>query len=333
MLGTAPDGEPYGDKAIAFCKEMFERWTDLKTHHTVSVVLFWRNYFDESLSAETLGNGQGAFGRSIQRAADGRLYEDTFRSIITYEQRAEWDTAVVSIKRELVRAFRHFRSGTTVSSTGRTLHLSSAAHGSTLEAVNLALNAFQEHNINRILTLTGQSIVVVTAGDGVFRTDERLTALTKFRLIDEGIGCDIISLHTPPIHAVPLFHHGRDDQCTIPYWILMGFYGWDGQRRYAPRNPPDLRGDPSLAATVAAIGLGGPSSGAFGSGGLLSDGSWVVVIVCVCMCVYVCVYVCVCVRVCVCVCVCECVCMCVYVCMCMCVYVCVNVCMCMSVFE
>ena len=40
---------------------------------------------------------------------------------------------------------------------------------------------------------------------GLFEVDPQLTWTSKRRLIDNGIGCDLVCLSTHPLHIVPLF--------------------------------------------------------------------------------------------------------------------------------
>ncbi|GLE00722.1 hypothetical protein PINS_up009510 [Pythium insidiosum] len=82
---------------------------------------------------------------------------------------------------------------------------SRAADGNVLEAINVTLNILDKHYMDRDLNRTGQSIVMLTAGSSVFKVDERLAEITKQRMMDNGVGMDMISLATPPLHVAPLF--------------------------------------------------------------------------------------------------------------------------------
>jgi phage-related tail fiber protein len=63
-----------------------------------------------------------------------------------------------------------------------------AAQGNILEAINTALNMLQLHFVDRDLHRCGNSIVVVSAGSGVFEVDKGLAGITKQRMMDNGIG-------------------------------------------------------------------------------------------------------------------------------------------------
>lgn len=55
---------------------------------------------------------------------------------------------------------------------------SSASEGNLLEAINLAINPYDKHYIDRDLTKTGLTIVIVTGGTGLFEVDQKLCRLT-----------------------------------------------------------------------------------------------------------------------------------------------------------
>jgi hypothetical protein len=100
-----------------------------------------------------------------------------------------------------------------------------ASQGNFLEAINLCLNIFERHQHDRDLYRMGQvsiartviacatmhlfvslqNVITLTAGSGVFEVDAPLAQVTKQRMMDNGIGCDVVSMGRPPLHVVPLF--------------------------------------------------------------------------------------------------------------------------------
>ncbi len=64
---------------------------------------------------------------------------------------------------------------------------------------------FEKHYLERSLDRTGQLVVVISPGVGVFQVDQDLTNVTKQRIIDNGVGCDLVCVGEQPLHAVPLF--------------------------------------------------------------------------------------------------------------------------------
>ncbi|RLN93174.1 hypothetical protein BBJ28_00009584 [Nothophytophthora sp. Chile5] len=82
---------------------------------------------------------------------------------------------------------------------------SRAIDGNILEAINVTLNVLDKHYMDRDLNRTGQSIVMMTAGCSIFNVSCKLAQITEQRMMDNGVGMDMISLSTPPLHVVPLF--------------------------------------------------------------------------------------------------------------------------------
>ena len=58
------------------------------------------------------------------------------------------------------------------------------------EAANLVCSSFERAFVGRSTKHTGQNVVIVTPGTGVYHVDYDLAQLTKHRFVDNGCGCD-----------------------------------------------------------------------------------------------------------------------------------------------
>jgi hypothetical protein len=70
--------------------------------------------------------------------------------------------------------------------------------------------------------------LVITPGAGVFEVERELTNITKQRVLDNGIGSDLVCLGEQPLFAVPLFkflkkNPNAADDYQIPHWMNLRF--------------------------------------------------------------------------------------------------------------
>ncbi|CAL8347051.1 unnamed protein product [Merluccius merluccius] len=221
-------GDLYFEKAVnGFLSDLFAKWKEKNCSHEVTVVLFSRTFY----SAKNIDEFPEILRGSIRQDHEGRFYEDFYRVVAQNERRDEWTSLLVTIKKLFIQYPVLVRLEETDGfPSGQN---STAAQGNYLEAINLSFNVFDKHYINRNFDRTGQMAVVITPGVGVFEVDRLLMILTKQRMIDNGIGVDLVCMGEQPLHAVPLFKlHNKPipgdsrvgDDYNLPHWINHSFY-------------------------------------------------------------------------------------------------------------
>ncbi|XP_054075126.1 GATOR complex protein DEPDC5 isoform X10 [Rissa tridactyla] len=221
-------GDLYFEKAVnGFLADLFTKWKEKNCSHEVTVVLFSRTFYE----AKSIDEFPETHRASVRQDHEGRFYEDFYKVVVQNERREEWTSLLVTIKKLFIQypvlvrleQAEGFPPG----------YNSTSAQGNYLEAINLSFNVFDKHYINRNFDRTGQMSVVITPGVGVFEVDRLLMILTKQRMIDNGIGVDLVCMGEQPLHAVPLFKlHNRcgpgdsrlGDDYNIPHWINHSFY-------------------------------------------------------------------------------------------------------------
>lgn len=224
-----------------FLPDLFRRWAEKGTSHSVTISLFGRTEFQCTLE-DLLKNVGGpnedmekvkAFlsSRALTLDVDGRIYEDLYLPVAyelpltapslggqSSQLSVETKRLLSLIRRRIYEFPQKAKWGLSPEPYGDSpqaekvqkwlRELSSPApsqRGNLLEALNISLKHFSRHHIDRDLYRMGQNIIVVTAGTGAFEVDPKLAQVTKQGFLDLGIGCDIVSLAPPPCHNVPLF--------------------------------------------------------------------------------------------------------------------------------
>ena len=206
----AGDGERYNEKIVhSFLPALFARWKDTSTTHIVTIVLISRVFYDQSEIEYAAG--------PLRQDEEGRWYKDFFKVITDLEVIYDWKPTLVSLKdsfwafqRDILLTHHYHRAALlspakdpdNVRLVGR---LSFAHDGPILEALNLSFNPIETHYIDRSLSLTGCSMIIITPGTGYFRVSKRLLRLTTTRILDQGFAVDLVSLTKPPLHQSPIF--------------------------------------------------------------------------------------------------------------------------------
>lgn len=253
--------EIYFDRLIDILHQLFAKWKELDTTHSVTVVFFSRTFVGSSgqfISETELEN-------DVQRDVYGRRYEDHFRLVIEHENPSDWETFIVRIKEAFVRY--PIEVGWNLKSGIHSRRPSSASQGNVLEAINVTLNLLQYHYLDRDLHRTGNSIVVISAGNGVFEVDKGLAGISYQRMMDNGIGSDMLSLGLPPLHTAPFFLYvnlyqevdpegvdGSETFYEVPHWMNLSFASYDGDSEALGR-PEHTSAVPRSFRTINSAGL------------------------------------------------------------------------------
>ena len=237
-------GDLYFEKAVdGLLKELFQRWNKSGCAHEVTIVLFTRCFYD-CASIE-------AFPKNMQECLQHSpvfgqsFYEDFYHVAVQNERFEDWMPTVLTLKehfstfKDSVLNCHDADLSVEINETKESHNsfpkprISSASQGNFLEVLNMSLNTFENHYLNRNLDRTGQQSIVITPGVGIFEVDRELMLITKQRIIDSGVGSDLICVGEQPLHAVPLFRFydpAREssalhtNQYSMPHWINLSFY-------------------------------------------------------------------------------------------------------------
>lgn len=193
-----------------FIPELFDLWKSNNTNHVVSIVIFGRVYYSKE-DYVTFGMEKDSAVRKVEVCSDNmkflaensfQYHKDFYKVLADWENKNDWSDIMRTLKVETlgfhrsILNYKNFVVG----------ELSPSYHGNILEAVNMALNIFSKHYIDRDLARTGLSIVLLSASSGLFYVGKSLLRLTNERMMDEGVGLDLICLNSPPLYCTPMFH-------------------------------------------------------------------------------------------------------------------------------
>ncbi|KAJ2710023.1 vacuolar membrane-associated protein iml1, partial [Coemansia spiralis] len=198
MWAYHEDGNLCFEKAVnGFLAELFRRWNKSQLNHMVTIVMFSRWYYHgrDSLFYQDLTYDEET----------GRYYRDFYKVISDMEARPDWTVFLPELLAEFNAYRRDIQELTTASGNRLRGDLSKANQGNILEAINLGLNSFASNYVDRDLSRTGLSTVVVTPSFGVFDVPKRLLRMTTERMLHFGVRVDLVCLAPRPLFRPPVF--------------------------------------------------------------------------------------------------------------------------------
>ncbi|KAG6959678.1 hypothetical protein JG688_00009974 [Phytophthora aleatoria] len=251
MWDMANSGMLYLEIFLTVVRNVLKKWMKHKVSHSLTILFYSRCFYpemDQDQDSSTYSNRRFMPNRKQSRAAederessfpyersdcfsvgvdeDGRHYQDFYKLVAFDSIITDVQPLLVKLKEEMNAFPREcgWRSPADfyVSSFSPAELIqdesgprpgvpSNARDGNLLEAVNLVLNIFEKHHIDRDLSRSGQSVVLITPGNGIFSVNKRLSEITEQRMMDHGIGIDLISLASRPLHKCPLFLFKQSD--------------------------------------------------------------------------------------------------------------------------
>ncbi|KAJ1816828.1 vacuolar membrane-associated protein iml1, partial [Coemansia sp. RSA 2675] len=198
MWSYQEDGNLCFEKVVnSFLAELFRRWKEKQLNHMVTIVMFSRWFYNvrDSLFFQDL----------ILDEDSGKYYRDYYKVIADMEVRPDWSAFLPEILSESNSYRRDIQEIQT--SAGHRLRgdLSKAHQGNILEAINLGINSFASHHVDRDLSRTGLSTIVITPSFGVFDVTKNMLRMTTERMLHYGMRTDLVCLAPRPLFKPPLF--------------------------------------------------------------------------------------------------------------------------------
>ena len=254
------DSEGTGDILFSrvidgFLPELFKRWASIGARHVVTIVLFTRVEYD---MAAGIGPSAALISERMKllHSPDHVPTRDFYRVVVNDMASGHW-TAILD---ELKKDFRTFlrdvsilKAEDSVGGDGNGLSKpqawativgrpSTALRGNFLEAIHLASSHLAHDHIDRDMERTGNSIVVITPGSGVFESFFEALASTTEALTNQGIAIDLVCLSPMPLHSTPLIKYRNPAGQPTGSSILS-----DSQSRVSSSLPELLRSKGSFA--------------------------------------------------------------------------------------
>ncbi|CAH8504993.1 unnamed protein product, partial [Schistosoma turkestanicum] len=240
------NGDLYLEKAFKFLSKLFLKfWPENNCNHDTTVVFFTRIYID---------NVPAEYAQSFKQDALNRYYEDFYRVIIQNERFTtdDWKRELGRMQYEVLQfennIYSYLRTTYPLIMNNKDdkkikLNICTAMDANLLEVLNMAINLYSGYNIDRNFDRTGKLLFVIAPGSGVYHVNENLLLLTKKRVLDLGVGVDLICLAEQPLHAVPLFKILSEsfinpEEYIAPHWINCSYFKSAQELKYIEMGKP-----------------------------------------------------------------------------------------------
>ncbi len=142
-------GELFFEKAInGFLAELFNRWEQNGSSHEVTIVMFSRCFY----KAQSIDDFPERMRDCLQMGYNKCFYEDFYRVVVQNERFDDWTPTVRQLKQIFTEYKRYILDYHRTDGNADYIPepvISSAAQGNFLEVLNMSLNTFEHHYLNR----------------------------------------------------------------------------------------------------------------------------------------------------------------------------------------
>ncbi|KAL7722555.1 Vacuolar membrane-associated protein Iml1 N-terminal domain-containing protein [Entamoeba marina] len=209
MWDSHPDGEQYYDKCLSFLTELFQRFREVHTKHTIIITLYTRLFpaMHPTSSTPTF--------RSLSPSFNQTYKTSDFIHTISFADRFPFTLLIKRLK----QYFLHWKS--IIRSTPNH-SLSSSKYSSLFESLITVLHHFGSHFRGDI----SETVLVLTAGTGLYKSSTLLLSLCKRIVLKNYANIQIVSFAAKPLYKTPLvvFTDHETKAYDIPHWIEIRYY-------------------------------------------------------------------------------------------------------------
>ncbi|KAH8876486.1 GATOR complex protein DEPDC5 [Schistosoma japonicum] len=222
------NGDLYLEKAFKFLSKLFLKfWPENNCNHDTTVVFFTRIYIDDLPSA---------YSQVI-------IQNERFTTDDWKRELGRMQYEVLEFENNIYSYLRNTYPSMNEESHKTKLSICTAVDANLLEVLNMAINLYSGYNVDRNFDRTGKLLFVISPGSGVYHVDENLLLLTKKRVLDLGVGVDLICLAEQPLHAVPLFKilsesFTNPEEYVAPHWINCSYFKSSQELKYIEMGRP-----------------------------------------------------------------------------------------------
>ncbi|ELP84803.1 dep domain containing protein, putative [Entamoeba invadens IP1] len=211
MWNSHPDGELYFDKCLDFLAELYQHFRDVKTKHTIEIVLFSRvaaNQFSSTSATPTF--------RCLSPSANSKQKDTDYIHVISFADIFPFTLLQFRLK----QYFKEWKSIVKAQSENTIV---SSKNANVFESIVTTLHHFGAHFRGG----SSETMLVITPGNGVLRTSCLIYSMCKKIVLKNYVNVQFVSLAVKPLFTTPLVLFTDQDAkkaFSIPFWVSLRFY-------------------------------------------------------------------------------------------------------------